>query len=139
MPDLQNNPEALAFLQKYTNMGFWSVLLFLLIGTILTFVVQSSSATVAITLVMCSQGWIPFEMGAAMILGENIGTTITANLAALSANINAKRAAVSHTLFNDSVIWVLCLFTPAVNLVSGIVSNSSGYDLANSWHYLRPQ
>lgn len=129
MPDLQNNPEALAFLQKYTNMGFWSVLLFLLIGTILTFVVQSSSATVAITLVMCSQGWIPFEMGAAMILGENIGTTITANLAALSANINAKRAAVSHTLFNViGVIWVLCLFTPAVNLVSGIVSNSSGYD-----------
>lgn len=129
MPDLQNNPEALAFLQKYTNMGFWSVLLFLLIGTILTFVVQSSSATVAITLVMCSQGWIPFAMGAAMILGENIGTTITANLAALSANINAKRAAVSHTLFNViGVIWVLCLFTPAVNLVSGIVSNSSGYD-----------
>lgn len=129
MPDLQNNPEALAFLQRYTNMGFWSVLLFLLIGTILTFVVQSSSATVAITLVMCSQGWIPFEMGAAMILGENIGTTITANLAALSANINAKRAAVSHTLFNViGVIWVLCLFTPAVNLISGIVSNSSGYD-----------
>lgn len=129
MPDLQNNPEALAFLQKYTNMGFGSVLLFLLIGTILTFLVQSSSATVAITLVMCSQGWIPFSMGAAMILGENIGTTITANLAALNASVNAKRAAVSHTLFNVlGVVWVLFLFFPAVDLVSGMVARSSGYD-----------
>lgn len=129
MPDLQNNPEALAFLQKYTNMGFGSVLLFLLIGTILTFLVQSSSATVAITLVMCSQGWIPFSMGAAMILGENIGTTITANLAALNASVNAKRAAVSHTLFNVmGVVWVLFLFFPAVDLVSGIVARSGGYD-----------
>ncbi|WP_298632397.1 Na/Pi cotransporter family protein, partial [uncultured Porphyromonas sp.] len=129
MPDLQNNPEALAFLQKYTNMGFGSVLLFLLIGTILTFLVQSSSATVAITLVMCSQGWIPFSMGAAMILGENIGTTITANLAALSASVNAKRAAVSHTLFNVlGVVWVLFLFFPAVNMVSGIVERMGGYD-----------
>lgn len=132
MPDLQNNPEALAFLQTYTTKGFGSVLIFLLIGTILTFIVQSSSATVAITLVMCSKGWIPFEMGAAMILGENIGTTITANLAALSANYNAKRAAISHTLFNVfGVIWVLCIFYPAVNLVSSIVNNMEGFDPRN--------
>lgn len=132
MPDLQNNPEALAFLHKYTNLGFGSVLIFLLIGTILTFLVQSSSATVAITLVMCSQGWIPFEMGAAMILGENIGTTITANLAALNASLNAKRAALSHTLFNlFGVVWVMFLFYPAINLVSGIVVNMEGYDPRN--------
>ena len=87
MPDLQSNPEILSFLQRYTDMGFGSVLLFLFIGTLMTIVVQSSSATVAITLIMCVKGWIPFEMGTAMILGENIGTTITANLAALNANV----------------------------------------------------
>lgn len=129
MPDLQNNPDALAFLHKYTNLGFGSVLIFLLIGAILTFLVQSSSATVALTLVMCSKGWIPFEMGTAMILGENIGTTITANLAALSANYNAKRAALSHTLFNVfGVVWVMIVFFPAVDIVSGIVKSMEGYD-----------
>ncbi len=129
MPDLQNNPQALAFLHKYTNLGFGSVLIFLLIGTALTFLVQSSSATVAITLVMCSKGWIPFEMGMAMILGENIGTTITANLAALNANTNAKRAALSHTLFNVfGVIWVLALFYPAIDLVSHLVERMDGAD-----------
>lgn len=123
MPDLQSNPEILSFLQKYTDMGFASVLLFLLIGTLMTIVVQSSSATVAITLIMCVKGWIPFEMGTAMILGENIGTTITANLAALNANISAKRTAFSHFLFNVfGVIWVLCLYYPIVNLVANIVS-----------------
>lgn len=123
MPDLQNNPEALAFLQRYTDMGFGSVLLFLLIGTVLTCIVQSSSATVAITLIMCAKGWIPFELATAMILGENIGTTITANVAALSANITAKRTAFSHFLFNVfGVIWVLCLFYPVVNVVGNIVA-----------------
>lgn len=129
MPDLQSNPEALVFLQQYTNMGFGSVLLFLLIGTVLTFIVQSSSATVAITLIMCSQGWIPFEMGTAMILGENIGTTITANIAAINANINAKRAAFSHLLFNlFGVMWVLILFYPLVNLVSDLIVGMEGSD-----------
>lgn len=129
MPDLQSNPDALAFLQKYTDMGFGSVLLFLLIGTIMTVIVQSSSATVAITFIMCSQGWIPFEMAAAMILGENIGTTITANLAALSANMNAKRAAFSHFLFNVfGVIWVLFLFYPLVNLVCYFIIGENGAD-----------
>ncbi len=123
MPDLQSNPDALAFLQQYTDMGFGSVLLFLLIGTILTCIVQSSSATVAITLIMCAKGWIPFELGTAMILGENIGTTITANLAALNANIAAKRTAFSHFLFNVlGVIWVLCLYYPIVNIVGEILA-----------------
>lgn len=129
MPDLQANPDALSFLQKYTDMGFGSVLIFLLIGTVLTFVVQSSSATVAITLIMCSKGWIPFEMGTAMILGENIGTTITANLAALNANINAKRTAFSHFLFNAfGVAWVLCLYYPIVRLVTMLVTSMEGAD-----------
>ncbi|MFC4665082.1 Na/Pi cotransporter family protein [Falsiporphyromonas endometrii] len=118
MPDLQSNPQILAFLQDYTNMGYGSVFLFLMIGTIMTIVVQSSSATVAITLIMCSKGWIPFEMATAMVLGENIGTTITANLAALGANTNAKRAALAHLLFNIfGVIWVLILFYPFNSMI----------------------
>lgn len=129
MPDLQANPEALAFLQKYTDMGFLSVIIFLFIGAIMTVIVQSSSATVAITFIMCSQGWVPFEMAAAMILGENIGTTITANLAALSANMAAKRAAFSHFVFNVfGVIWVLCVFFPLVNLVCNIIVSGDGAD-----------
>lgn len=136
MPDLQSSPEALAFLSKYTEMGFGSVLLFLLIGTILTLVVQSSSATVAITLVMCAQGWIPFHLGAAMILGENIGTTVTANLAALNANMAAKRAAFSHLLFNVlGVCWVLIFFFPLANLVASLVAGS-GHDPRMLYDYI---
>lgn len=128
MPDLQNNPEALAFVQRYTDMGYGSVLLFMLLGTILTCIVQSSSATVAITLIMCAKGWIPFELATAMILGENIGTTITANVAALNANIAAKRTAFSHFLFNVlGVAWVLVLYYPIVNLV-GYILTWSGPD-----------
>lgn len=125
MPDLQANPDALAFLQGYADMGFGSVLLFLFIGTIMTLVVQSSSATVAITLIMCVKGWIPFELGTAMILGENIGTTVTANIAALNANVAAKRTAFSHFLFNVfGVLWVLALYYPIVNIVGMLASNS---------------
>ncbi len=121
MPDLQSNPEALLFLQKYTDMGYASVFLFLGIGTLMTIIVQSSSATVAITLIMCSKGWIPFEMAAAMVLGENIGTTITANVAALGTSVQAKRAAFSHFLFNVfGVIWVLILFFPFTNLIANL-------------------
>lgn len=124
VPDLQSNPEILSFLQSYTEMGYVSLLLFLLLGTILTVIVQSSSATVAITLIMCTKGWIPFEMAVAMVLGENIGTTITANLAALSGNVSAKRAALAHLMFNVfGVCWVLALFYPFVNMVSWIVTN----------------
>ena len=123
VPDLQNSPEVLAFLQQWTGYGFGSVLMFVGIGTILTIVLQSSSATMALTLVMCNNGWIPFEMGAAMVLGENIGTTITANIAASVANVSARRAAMAHSVFNVfGVIWVLILFHPFLLVVSKIIT-----------------
>ena len=121
-PDLNANPEMLAFVQNYTDMGFFSIILFLLIGTILTMIVQASAATMAITLIMCANGWISLELGAALVLGENIGTTITANLAALTANTQAKRAALAHFVFNVfGVIWVLIIFHPFMELVNWVV------------------
>jgi phosphate:Na+ symporter len=127
VPDLKANPEILEFLSRYTDLGFLSILLFVLIGTGITVVVQSSSAAMALTLVMANNGWIPFELAAAMVLGENIGTTITANLAALVGNVHAKRAALSHLIFNIfGVIWILILIRPALNLVDWyLVSNGS--------------
>ena len=118
VPDLKETPEVLAFIQEWTSFGFGSVLIFLLFGTVLTLVLQSSSATMALTLIMVNMGWIPFEMGAAMVLGENIGTTITANIAAAVGNANARRAALAHTLFNVfGVCWALILFTPFLEFV----------------------
>lgn len=129
VPDFSDSPEVLAFIQRWTDWGFWSVLIFVGIGTILTIVLQSSSATMALTLVMCNFGWIPFEMAAAMVLGENIGTTITANIAASVANVSAKRAARAHSVFNIvGVIWILILFKPFLLLVSKIVVLIGGAD-----------
>ena len=126
-PDLQANPEMLAFVQDYADMGFASILLFVLIGTVLTMIVQASAATMAITLIMCANGWISFELGAALVLGENIGTTITANLAAITGNTQSRRAALAHLVFNVfGVIWVLFLFTPFTNMVTWIVENWIG-------------
>ena len=126
-PDLSQNPDMLAFVQNYTDMGFISILLFVLIGTVLTMVVQASAATMAITLIMCANGWISFELGAALVLGENIGTTITANLAALTGNTQARRAALAHLAFNVfGVLWVLCLFVPFTEAVSWFVENVMG-------------
>lgn len=123
MPDLQNNPEVLSFVQNFTDRGIFSVLFFLLIGSVLTIIVQSSSATVALTLIMAVKGWIDFPSAAAMVMGENIGTTITANLAAIPANLSAKRAAFAHFLFNIlGVIWMLFVFKHFVNLVDGMVT-----------------
>ncbi|MGB1317491.1 MAG: Na/Pi cotransporter family protein, partial [Flavobacteriales bacterium] len=111
VPDLKSNPEILEFLSNYADMGYFSTLIFIVVGTILTLVVQSSSAAMALTLVMCFEGWIPFELAAAMVLGENIGTTITANLAALVGNVHAKRAAGAHFVFNIfGVIWMFVAF-----------------------------
>ncbi len=125
VPDIKNNPEILNFLGEYTDMGYASLLLFLLVGTILTVVVQSSSATMALTLVLCFNGLISFEMAAAMVLGENIGTTITANLAAMVANVSAKRAARAHLIFNCfGVIWILLLFFPFIKLINWFVVES---------------
>ncbi len=117
VPDLQSNPEMFAFLQRYTTMGFGSVLIFLSVGLILTMVIQSSAATFAITLIMCSKGWINFDLSCAIVLGSNIGTTITPILASMSGNVAAKRTAMGHLLFNLlGTIWVLFLFYPFVNL-----------------------
>ena len=111
MPNLDENPEILTFLKEYTDMGYISYILFMLIGTALTILIQSSSATMALTLVMCANGWISFEIAASMVLGENIGTTVTANLAAMVANTAAKRAALAHLVFNVfGVMWVLAIF-----------------------------
>ena len=123
-PDLSRNPEMLSFVQNYTDMGFGSVILFVVIGTVLTMIVQASAATMAITLIMCANGWISFELGAALVLGENIGTTITANLAALTANTQARRAALAHLMFNVfGVLWVLILFKPFLSMVDWIISD----------------
>ena len=122
VPDLKQTPEVLEFVKMWSGYGFWSVLIFLGVGTILTLILQSSSATMAITLIMLSMGWIPFPMACAMVLGENIGTTITANIAASVGNPSAKRAAMSHTIFNVfGVIWALVLFRPFLSLVGRII------------------
>lgn len=111
VPDLRNSPEILEFLSSYADMGMMSLLMFIFVGTVLTIIVQSSSAAMALTLVMCNEGWIPFEMAAAMVLGENIGTTITANLAALIGNVHAKRSARAHFIFNIfGVVWMFFSF-----------------------------
>ena len=127
VPDLGQTPEVLQFVMTWSSYGFGSVLLFLVFGTVLTLVLQSSSATMAITLIMLSMGWIPFNMACAMVLGENIGTTITANIAASIGNTQAKRAAMSHTIFNVvGVIWALILFNPFLKLVGFVTENVFG-------------
>lgn len=127
VPDIRSNPEILSFLANYTSMGFLSVLLFLAIGAVLTLVVQSSSAAMALTLLMTWQGWIPFDMAAAMVLGQNVGTTITANLAALIANYQAKRAARAHLIFNlAGVLLALLVFYPSIHLVDVFMQRTEG-------------
>ena len=122
VPDLNETPHVLEFVRSWSGHGFGSVLIFLVFGTVLTLVLQSSSATMAITLIMLSMGFIPFQMACAMVLGENIGTTITANIAAAVGNTQAKRAAMSHTIFNVfGVIWALILFKPFLGLVGKII------------------
>lgn len=122
VPDLGQTPEVLEFVKAWSGHGFGSVLIFFALGTILTLILQSSSATMAITLIMLSMGWIPFDMACAMVLGENIGTTITANIAAAVGNTQAKRAAMSHTIFNVfGVVWALILFAPFLGLIGNII------------------
>ena len=127
VPDLSQNPDALAFIQQWQGHGFGSVLLFLALGTILTLVLQSSSATMALTIMMLNFGWIKFDMACAMVLGENIGTTITANIAAAVGNVSAKRAALAHTVFNVfGVIWALIFFTLFLKLVGAVTAGIFG-------------
>ncbi|BDS09803.1 Na/Pi cotransporter family protein [Aureispira anguillae] len=110
VPDIKHNPEVLDFLQNFTEWGILSRIFFVFVGALLTVVVQSSSASMAITLTMCAQGWLPLDVAAAMILGENVGTTITAELASMIANTNAKRSARIHSLFNlIGVTWMVLI------------------------------
>lgn len=121
VPDLQSNPEMFAFLQRYASMGFGSVLIFCLVGIVVTMVIQSSAATFAITLIMCSKGWITFDLACALVLGSNIGTTVTPLLASMSGNVAAKRTAMGHLLFNFlGTLWTLAVFFPFVELNSWI-------------------
>jgi len=122
VPDIKNNPEVLQFLADYTSMGYASIILFIVFGIILTVIVQSSSAAGAITVAMAFQGWIDFPIAAAVVLGENIGTTITAYLASLGANTQAKRAARAHFIFNIiGVIWMLIVFYGFMKIIDMIV------------------
>jgi len=127
IPNLEENEALMSVIRSVTGMGIWSLLLFALLGTILTLVLQSSSATMAITLVAVSQGWLPFDAACAIVLGENIGTTITANMAAMVSSINARRAALAHMVFNIiGVVWVLVLFVPFLDLISNLSINLQG-------------
>jgi phosphate:Na+ symporter len=122
VPNVKDHPEMFAFIQNFTNRGMVSVMFFFAFGTVLTILVQSSSVAGAITLTMANLGWIDYPSAAAIILGENVGTTITANLAALAGNANAKRAGLAHFLFNIiGVIWAIALFAPFTRLVDFMV------------------
>ncbi|MDE6328815.1 MAG: Na/Pi cotransporter family protein [Duncaniella sp.] len=117
VPDLQQNPEMFAFLEKYASMGFLSVIIFLFVGMVLTAIIQSSAATFAIVLIMCTKGWITFDIACAVVLGSNIGTTVTPLLASMSGNVAAKRTAMGHLLFNAlGLLWTLCVFFPFCRL-----------------------
>ena len=123
--DLAHNQAVADFFASFDTGSYWTILAFLAIGTVITCIVQSSAAVMAITILLCSTGVLPIYLGIALVMGENIGTTATANLAALGANTQARRAALAHLLFNVfGVIWVLCVFYPFVNMVCRLV----GYD-----------
>jgi phosphate:Na+ symporter len=123
-PDLSKNPDMLAFVTEWTDLGYFSIIIFVFVGAIITMMVQASAATMAITLIMCANGWISFELGAALAMGQNIGTTITANIAALTGNTQARRAAMAHLLFNVfGVIVVLIIFKPFTHAVSWFVTD----------------
>ncbi len=135
VPDLQSNPEMFAFLKEYASMGIWSVLIFCLVGLVLTAIIQSSAATFAITLIMCSKGWIDFDLACALVLGSNIGTTITPLLASMSGNVAAKRTAMGHLLFNFlGTVWCLAVFMPFVDLnswITGLIGQGDPRELFN--------
>lgn len=122
--DLEHNAAILGFITSCKEWGFLSILLFLLIGSIITMCAQSSAAVMAITLILCSSGVLDLYLGIALVMGENIGTTVTSNIAALTANAQARRAALAHFIFNTfGVIWILCIFHPFVNMVSDMVEH----------------
>ena len=123
--DLQHNQAAIDFFSSFDVNSYFSILIFLLIGTIITLIVQSSAAVMAITILLCTTGVLPIYLGIALVMGENIGTTGTANLVALGSNVQARRTAMAHLVFNVfGVIWVLIFFYPFVNMICRLV----GYD-----------
>jgi phosphate:Na+ symporter len=125
--DLGHNPTVLSFFQSFDPDSFWTTLVFLVLGGILTFCVQSSAAVMAITMLLCGSGAMPIYQGIALVLGENIGTTITSNLAALSANTQARRAALAHMFFNVfGVLWILLVFRWFIDGVVYVVDNMMG-------------
>lgn len=133
VPDIKGNPEILNFLRDFTQWGLLSRLFFVGVGALLTVVVQSSSASMAITLTMCAQGWLPLEVAAAMILGENIGTTITAELASLIANTNAKRSARIHSLFNViGVTWMVLLLPLYLPILTNLSESLMSTDVTKA-------
>ncbi len=137
VPDLQSNPEMFAFLQHYASMGFGSVLIFCLVGMLVTMIIQSSAAMFAITLIMCSKGWITFDLACALVLGSNIGTTITPLLASMSGNVAAKRTAMGHLLFNLlGTVWTLAVFFPFVELNSWITEEIGQGDPCELYRYV---
>jgi len=125
--DLEHNEQVISFFSSFDTSSYLTIIIFLAIGTIITCVVQSSAAVMAITILLCSTGVLPIYMGIALVMGENIGTTATANIAALGAGIQARRAALAHLLFNVfGVMWVLCVFYPFVDLVCNIAGYTPG-------------
>ena len=124
--DLAHNQAVLDFFSNFDPQSFFTTIVFLLIGSVLTMCVQSSAAIMAITMILCSTGVLPIYQGIALVMGENIGTTVTSNLAALTANTQARRAAMAHMVFNIfGVLWVLCIFHPFINMICDWV----GYDV----------
>ena len=133
--DLAHNTAVVNFFNSFDSGSYLTILLFLLVGTILTFIAQSSAAIMAITMVLCSTGVIDIYQGIALVMGENIGTTLTANIAALSANTQARRAAAAHLLFNVfGVVWILCCFFPFVRLVCRIVGMDPSAEMQEPAH-----
>ena len=133
--DLAHNESVVRFFDSFDSGSYLTILLFLLVGTILTFIAQSSAAIMAITMVLCSTGAISIFQGIALVMGENIGTTLTANIAAMSANTQARRAAAAHLFFNVfGVIWILCCFFPFVRLVCRIVGMDPGAEAQDPAH-----
>ena len=137
VPDLQSNPEMFAVLKNYASMGIPSILIFALVGLVVTMVIQSSAATFAITLIMCSKGWITFDLACALVLGSNIGTTITPILASLSGNTAAKRTAMGHLLFNLlGTIWCLCIFVPFADFIAWLTEAIGQGDPTQLYRYV---
>ena len=132
--DLEHNPDVINFFASFDTKSHLTIIIFLLIGTVITCIVQSSAAVMAITILLCSTGALPIYLGIALVLGENIGTTATANLAALGANAQARRAAMAHLVFNViGVVWVMCLFYPFVDMVCSLVEyNPNDHSLSQA-------